>query len=260
MSNWIHSLHLGWMTVIVLAASYVVAAAFHVAAAMLGRSEGGRAMRGIVPVLVTPLAVTFGLLGAFTAAQVWGDVDQANASVNREASALRTVVLLAGHLPDPTPARLRELVRRHIDEARTIEWPAMAGGRATLTAVPAALAEALEVALRVDAMRPADAAAQRAIVGAISDALDARRQRIVVSHAGVNGVKWTGLVLQALLTLAAISLMHAENRAASAVALGLFSTSAAVCILLILAHDRPFTGSVSVPPTELLEVRPDSTR
>ena len=36
--------------------------------------------------------------------------------------------------------------------------------------------------------------AQREIVTAVQNALDARRQRIIVSQSGVNWVKWTGLL------------------------------------------------------------------
>jgi hypothetical protein len=43
-------------------------------------------------------------------------------------------------------------------------------------------------------------------------------------------------------------------------ALGLFSTAIAVCILLIVAHDRPFTGQLAVSPAALLQVEPESTR
>jgi hypothetical protein len=194
----------------------------------------------------------------FLAAQVWGDVDRAHAAVNREASALRSVVLLAGGFPSASQGRIRALVRRHIEDARLLEWPAMANRRASLTMVPAPLAEALAVVLALETPGPAQATAQREMVGALADALDARRQRILLSQTEVNGVKWSGLVIQALCTLAAIALVHAENRPAAAMALGLFATGVAVCILLILAHDRPFAGRVSVHPTPLIEVRPDS--
>ena len=42
---------------------------------------------------------------------------------------------------------MRVLIRRHIDEAVTREWPAMAEGKATLSVVPAALDDALQLAL-----------------------------------------------------------------------------------------------------------------
>jgi hypothetical protein len=45
----------------------------------------------------------------FTAAQVWNDNERANAAVDREASALRAVVLLAAAFPGESESRLRAL-------------------------------------------------------------------------------------------------------------------------------------------------------
>jgi hypothetical protein len=59
------------------------------------------------PVMLTPLAVVFGLLVGFLAAQVWSDGDRANAAVTREASALHTVVVLADHFPEEPAKRGR---------------------------------------------------------------------------------------------------------------------------------------------------------
>lgn len=49
-------------------------------------------------------------------------------------------------------------------------------------------------------------AAQREIVAALENALDARRQRILVSRSEVNWVKWTALIIQAICTLTAIAM------------------------------------------------------
>src|SRR5437867_4191348 len=64
--------------------------------------------------------------------QVWSDAQRANATVAREASALRTVILFAADFPGETEARIRALVHRHIQDAVNHEWPAMARQEATL--------------------------------------------------------------------------------------------------------------------------------
>ena len=97
--------------------------------------------------MLTPLGIIFGLFVAFTAAQVWADNERANAAVDREASALRAVVVLASAFPGEPESRLRGLIRRHIEEAITHEWPMMARGTATLRFTPHLLAEALQLAL-----------------------------------------------------------------------------------------------------------------
>jgi hypothetical protein len=258
MSDWVHTLPVGWMAVVVFGGTYLGAAAIYSLVMTLAVGERARAFKGVSPGLLPPLGIIFGLLVAFIAAQVWGDVDRANTAVNREASALRAVVLLSGSFPGEAEGRLRGLIRQHIQEALTEEWPAMARRRATLRVIPVPLAEALQTTLTLSTHGEGQAAAQREIVAALENALDARRQRILVSQSGVNSVKWISLIIQAICTLTAIAMVHSDNRVTAALAIGIFATAVAVCILLITAHDRPFTGQVSVPPAVLLQVRPES--
>ena len=95
------------------------------------------------------------------------------------------------------------------------------------------------------------------ILAELEGALDARRQRILISQSQVNLVKWLSLIIQAICTLVAIAMVHSDNRVSAALAVGLFSIATALCIMLIVAHDRPFTGPNAVQPTALLQVQPD---
>jgi hypothetical protein len=56
-----------------------------------------------------PLGIVFGLFVGFTAAQVWSDSASASVAVDREASALRTVALLAVAFPGEPKNRLDAL-------------------------------------------------------------------------------------------------------------------------------------------------------
>lgn len=256
MSDWVHGLSVVWMVVVVFGATYVVAGAIYWLVLALAVGERGRAFRSISPGLLPPLGIMFGLLVAFLAAQVWSDLERASGAVNHEASALRAVVLLAGAFPGEPETRLRALVRRQIQDAVTQEWPDMARRHVAVIPVPVPLAEALKTALLLTPHGHGQEAAQREIVAALHNALDARRQRILISGSAVNWVKWSGLVLQAICTLVAIAMVHSENRLAGGLAMGLFATAVAVCVVLIIAHDRPFTGQISVGPDALLQVLP----
>jgi len=225
----------------------------------LARGDRLRDFKGVSPGLLPPLGILFGLLVAFLAAQVWGDVDRANTAVNREASALRAVVLLSPAFPGEPGERLRELVREQIHSAETVEWPAMAHKKASLSMIPTPLAQALQATIALAPRGEGQMAAQREIVTALESALDARRQRILVSRSEVNWVKWMSLIVQAIVTLTAIAMVHSDNRVSAQIALGLFSTAIAVCILLLLSHDRPFTGQLAVKPAALLQVQPQQS-
>ncbi len=71
-----------------------------------------------------------------------------------------------------------------------------------------------------------------------------------------NWVKWSGLFLQAICTLVAIAMVHSENGTTSAIAMTLFATGVAVSVMLIAAHNRPFSGEISVRPDTLLQILP----
>jgi multisubunit Na+/H+ antiporter MnhC subunit len=89
---------------------------------------------------------------------------------------------------------------------------------------------------------------------ALQAALDARRQRIVISQSAVGTVKWAGILLQGLCMLVAIAMVHSDNRLTCAMALTLFATGIALSLLLIAAYSRPFTGEISVGPKLLKQV------
>ena len=139
----------------------------------------------------------------------------------------------------------------------TDEWPMMARRNASLTITPVPLAEELQFILALKPQSEGQVTAQREIVDALKSAMEARRQRIVVSRARVNWVKWTALILQAICTLIAIAMVHIENRGAGIVAMGIFATGVAVSILLIASHDRLFSGEVAVKADLLKQVLPE---
>jgi hypothetical protein len=92
--------------------------------------------------------------------------------VNREAGALRAVVILAGAFPGETESRLRDLVRGHIQDAVNDEWPAMSRHAATLTIIPPRLADSLKVVLSLNPSGAGQQTAQRELVQAIETALE----------------------------------------------------------------------------------------
>jgi hypothetical protein len=164
-------------------------------------------------------------------------------------------VLLAGTFPEEQKTRIYALIDRHIEEAITKEWPAMAQQRATLSTLRAnALIEALQDVLTLKPADDSQRTAQPEMIKALQAALDARRQRIVVSQSTVGWVKWAGILLQGLCTLIAIAMVHSDNRLTCAIAMTLFATGIALSLLLIAAYSRPFTGEISVRPDLLKQV------
>jgi hypothetical protein len=254
--GWLHGLSTGWLAVVVFAATYLGAAAIFVVVMALAKDRRAEAFKAVSPGLLPPMALLFGLLVGFLAAQVWSDSGRAELAVDREASALRSVVLLMEAFPGEPEAQMRVLLRRQIAESVTKEWPAMARGDATLTVIPVALDRALRLALTLTPRTEGQKTAQREIVASVQTAFDARRQRIILSESSVNWVKWTGVILVGVFTLFAIAFVQSGNRLAAALALWLFASAMACSLVLIASQDRPFSGQFRIRPDLLEQVAP----
>jgi hypothetical protein len=208
MNEWLHNLPVWQMALVVFAITYLVAGGIFAVITALAKGERSRVFKQVSVGLLSPLGIIFGLMVVFSVGEVWSNIDRAKLAVDREASAIRTVEMLAATFPGEPEAQIRTV-------------------------------------------------AQREIVAGLENAMDARRQRIILSRSSVNWVKWTCLFVQAGCTIVAIAVVHCDNRAAAAIAIGIFATGAAVSVLLIASHDRPFSGEISVKPDVLLQVRPE---
>jgi hypothetical protein len=250
MGDWLLNLPLLWMAVVVFAATYLLAAGIYWVVTRLAVNDRARAFKAVSPGMLPPLGILFALLVGFIAVEVWNNYDKAKVAVATEASALRAIVLLAGVFPEEQKTRIYALIDRHIEDAINKEWPAMARQQATLSTLRAnALIEALQDVLALKPANDSQRTIQPEMVKALQAALDARRQRIVVSQSTVGTVKWAGILLQAVCTLVAI-----DNRLTCGITLTLFATGIALSLLLIAAYSRPFTGEISVRPDLLKQV------
>jgi hypothetical protein len=258
--GWLERLPTAWLIVVVFAGTAVVSAGILFLALRVAARPSGSAFKGLSPGLLSPMGLVFGLIVGFLVAGLWGDLNDARDAVDHEASALRSSALIASAtLPPSTSAQIDDLIARHIHDAATKEWPAMADQRASLTVVSAPLAQALRVALRLHPQNPGQATGQRELVSSLEAALDARRQRIIVSQSSVGWVKWLAIIALAALTLLAIAFVHCENRRTAALAVGIFGAAVAVTLVLIASQAVPFRGEFRVKPDALLQVAPPGT-
>ena len=251
MGDWFFNLSVPWMALVIFLATYLIAGSVDLVVTRLAVNERAKGFKAVSPGVLPVFGILFALLVGFIAVEVWANFGKAKAAVTTEASALRAVVLLAGAFPDEQRTRIYALVNRHIEVSVNKEWPEMAQQRMTLATLPTALIEALHETL---ALKPADdsqRAAQPEMVKELHTALDARRQRIVISESALGTVKWVAILLQGLCTLVAFAIVHSDNRLARAITLTLFATGVAMSVLLIAAYSRPFT---SVGPELLKQV------
>jgi hypothetical protein len=109
---WIESQPTASIALLVFAFSYLVAAAIFLATMVISRWRIAGDLKGMTPVMLTPLSVIVGLLIAFLASRVWTNIDRATAFIAQEASAIRETILLSDALPETTRAAVRSAIVR----------------------------------------------------------------------------------------------------------------------------------------------------
>ena len=98
----------------------------------------------------------------------------------------------------------------------------------------------------------------------MSDESTARAEPVRAPRLGLSGKLLVFTILFVMIaevliyvpSIALYRLMWLNDRLAAAITLALFATGVAASVLLIAAHDRPFTGETSVRPDPLLQVMP----
>jgi hypothetical protein len=252
---WIESQPTALIAVLVTAFTYGIAAVIFLAMMVISRWRIAGELKGMTPVMLTPLAVIVGLLIAFLASRVWTNIDRATSFIAQEASAVREAILLSDALPEATRAAVRAAIVRYVQFIETNDWPAMAQATANLRRIPPGLSDAMTALLSVAPTGMGQQVAQQRAVIAIEQALQARRQRIVLSQTKIAPVQWVVVVLLTALLLLTIGIVHIDKPATSAVGMAILSAAVASCLVLLMALGRPFgVGGVTLEPTPLREV------
>jgi hypothetical protein len=247
---WIESQPLFVITLLVFGFCYALTLAIAGVALLLSGRPIAKQLKAVSPVTLTPLAVILALLIAFLASRVWSNVDRAGEYVGRESSSLREALLLADALPADVRLKVRAAVKRHLQFVITEDWPAMAKVQASLQNRPVGLTDAITALLSFATTQPTEQLAQRRALAAFEGAFESRQRRIQLSYLEIAPIQWTVILVLTVLILMTIAMIHIDNRPAMAATMVIFSSAVAVCVVLLMAHDRPFaSGGVTMQPT-----------
>jgi hypothetical protein len=86
---------------------------------------------------------------------------------------------------------------------------------------------------------------------------EARRGRILLSRYFIASSQWLVVIALFVLMLLLIAAIHIRRLGAMTFALGIFSFAFAVCIVLLMINDRPFSlGGLTVEPVGLEDLLP----
>ncbi len=196
------------------------------------------------------------VLLAFAVIVVWEKFTEADNNVALEAGAAVTIYRLADGVGGAQGAALHDAIGAYLGSAIQDDWPSMGRGYES-PATTAALGHVYADLLR---FRPTDERAQ-VVMAEVLYQLDqlsqARRARLVMVTGIVPGIVWVVLFLGAFVTIGFTFFFGAENLKAQAVMTGALASLIFASLLIIIAIDQPFTGTVKVPPDALADVLRD---
>jgi hypothetical protein len=204
------------------------------------------------------VGVLYAVLLAFAIIVVWQKYSDAETTVAQEAGAAAAIFQLSGGLGEKPGAALRSALSNYLAHAIADDWPAMEriapGGSPSARQ---ALDEVYVALLTFQSTSPVDAAVMAEILHQIDQLTQARRVRLVEAEGVVPGVVWLILFGGAIVTLGFTFFFGAESLRAQTLMTALLAVLMLSELFIIVAIDRPFTGSVRVEPSALAEVLKD---
>jgi hypothetical protein len=204
------------------------------------------------------IGVLFAVLLGFAVIVVWEKFSDAENTVALEAGAAATIYRLAGGIPEESGQALRAGIAAYLRSAMDYDWPAMERGKGsaeTNRALNALYATVLSY-------QPPDSRGTALLTEALQQLntlTQARRARIVLAAGIVPGVVWLVLFTGAVLTIAFTFFFGTQNLRAQTLMTGALAALICSGLLVIVAIDHPFAGSVKVKPEALENVLADFT-
>lgn len=199
------------------------------------------------------VGVLYAVLLAFLVIVVWEKFSDAEVDVVQEAGAVATLYRLADGIGGEPGSVIREDLTRYVNRAIEDDWPAMEHGHAA-TSVRHAL-DSLYAAVLT--FRPNDRAGSALLSESLRqlDAVTAaRRARLVMATGLLPGLIWLVLFGGAIVTIGFTFFFGAENLRAQMVMTGVLAALIFGELLIVIAIDHPFAGTIKVGPEPLYAV------
>jgi Na+/proline symporter len=201
------------------------------------------------------VGVLYAVLLAFAVIVVWQKYADADDSVAKEAAAAATLYHLSVGLNEAQGTAVRAALTNYLQSAIADEWPAMDRGSASKPTWQAL--QSIYTALIGPEPQPGNTALMSEILYQLDVLTQARRVRLVSAEGAVPDVVWAVLFGGAAVTIVFTFFFGTRNLVAQVLMTGLLAFLIFSELMVAIAIDRPFTGSVKVGPQALEEVLAD---
>ncbi len=201
--------------------------------------------------LINTCGALFALIVAFSAAGIWNDAASARTAVQREADAVENALVVSAGLPDAMRNELNERLQAYLKDVVAVDWPAMARSMPLDDAVfdqsEKHLLGAIDLIARQNRALAGEAS-YLPLLGQLLEIRHARLARLAASRAGTTWAQWSAMWLISTATLLSIIVCNSHAFRMQILASHIYVLVVSAAYFVVLAHDRPFVGKISIQP------------
>jgi hypothetical protein len=198
------------------------------------------------------IGVVYAVLLAFVVIAVWEKFSEGQTSVAREAAAAAALFYYSEGA-EPEAAKLRESLTHYLRLAIESDWPAMATDTEDARTTDA-LGALYRAAMALNRTGTRSVADMSEVFTQIDNLTLARRVRLHLSTGLVPEIIWITLFTGAGLTVCFALFFGSPNALAHFAMTAILSVVLAAGLVVIIALDHPFSGSVHISPEALEHV------
>ena len=192
------------------------------------------------------LGVAYAVLATFLMVSVWQKFEEAQAAVDREATALFGLFHLAETLPPAEFDEIRGLLFDYLDQVIDAEIPRMQTGGTDYGDGARALDALGRAVLQTAALSEVPTPILDNLITAYVDTIDARSARILAAQGALPEILWWFVVIGGLICVGFTFFFASQNIVAQAAMTGLLSVVIMSLVFTTVMMNRPFVGDITV--------------
>jgi hypothetical protein len=192
------------------------------------------------------VGVLYALVLGIVLVSVWEGRDDAQASVQTEASSLNQISVLAKAIPSPSGPLIQRDVQAYANIVVNVEWPEMAAHQPLSSAGWTSLTDLTNA---IEAYQPATAVQQNISAEALSQlssVYDARHSRQQESADGLSPILWIGLILGGILTIVFVFCFGVERSGNHLTMVMGLTGLVGFLVVMVFELNHPFSGSMGI--------------
>ncbi|MGI9070160.1 MAG: DUF4239 domain-containing protein [Bryobacteraceae bacterium] len=196
---------------------------------------------------ITVLGTTYAVVIGFMLYAVWTAFEVAEGNAEAEANCLVNVVRSAQGLPEAQRRQIQNLAGEYVDQMLTDEWPAMSRASfryesdTTVRKLWAAVTEA-------ETRNSSEQTSRDHAFTELSRMTEHRRLRQLQVISDLPGILWAVLIAGAVVTIVSACLFGGLDLRLHFIQVGALALLISLILVAIADINRPFQGSVHVPP------------